>query len=164
MDAQLDNFANTRQDIISRIGAPAALKLFQRSLFSVTIGSNDFINNYLTPILSAAEQKLVSPQTFVGTMISRFRLQLTVRKKKTPTFGLMDSAKNLSNGFGLPAETLQFGGETDHCGKCWTDWVYPISEGYNPRCRRRLCFPSEPDGPVVQYAVEEPSSRAQHKS
>ncbi|XP_034685260.1 GDSL esterase/lipase At4g16230-like [Vitis riparia] len=77
LDAQLDNFANTRQDIISRIGAPAALKLFQRSLFSVTIGSNDFINNYLTPILSAAEQKLVSPQTFVGTMISRFRLQLT---------------------------------------------------------------------------------------
>ncbi|KAK2644767.1 hypothetical protein Ddye_019962 [Dipteronia dyeriana] len=77
LDVQLDNFANTRQDIISIIGAPAALKLLQMSLFSVTIGSNDFINNYFTPVLSIAEQKLVPPETFVATMISKFRLQLT---------------------------------------------------------------------------------------
>ncbi|KAB1213830.1 hypothetical protein CJ030_MR5G017093 [Morella rubra] len=77
MDAQLDNFANTRQDIIGSIGAPAALKLLGKSMFSVVMGSNDFINNYLTPIISTAEQKLVSPETFVGLMISRFRLQLT---------------------------------------------------------------------------------------
>ncbi|KAK2644757.1 hypothetical protein Ddye_019952 [Dipteronia dyeriana] len=48
LDTQLDNLANTRQDIISSIGAPAALKLLQMSLFSVAIGSNDFINNYFT--------------------------------------------------------------------------------------------------------------------
>ncbi|KAK9287966.1 hypothetical protein L1049_016411 [Liquidambar formosana] len=77
LDAQLDNFANTRQDIISSIGEPAALELFKNGLFSITIGSNDFINNYLTPVLSAVEQKLVSPETFVGSMISRYRLQLT---------------------------------------------------------------------------------------
>lgn len=83
MDAQLDNFANTRQDIIGSIGAPAALKLLGKSLFSVVMGSNDFINNYLTPIISTAEQKLVSPETFVGLMISRFRLQLTVNVSKS---------------------------------------------------------------------------------
>ncbi|XP_059434591.1 GDSL esterase/lipase At4g16230-like [Corylus avellana] len=77
LDAQMDNFANTRQDIISNIGAPEALKLFGTSLFSVTIGSNDFINNYLTPVLSVPEQKLISPEMFVDTMISRYRLQLT---------------------------------------------------------------------------------------
>ncbi|XP_038706534.1 GDSL esterase/lipase At4g16230-like [Tripterygium wilfordii] len=77
MDAQLDNFANTRQDIISSIGDVAALDLIHASLFSVTMGSNDFINNYLTPVISIPEQKLVSPEVFVGTMISRFRLQLT---------------------------------------------------------------------------------------
>ncbi|KAL5541992.1 hypothetical protein UlMin_009702 [Ulmus minor] len=77
LDAQLDNFANTRQDIISSIGLEEALKLLGRALFSVTIGSNDFINNYLTPVVSAAEQKLISPEQFVGDMISRFRLQLT---------------------------------------------------------------------------------------
>ncbi|XP_007035821.2 PREDICTED: GDSL esterase/lipase At4g16230 [Theobroma cacao] len=76
-DAQLDNFENTRQDIISSIGAPAALELFQSALFSVTIGSNDFINNYFTPVVSAEEQKLVPPEVFVASMIGRFRLQLT---------------------------------------------------------------------------------------
>ncbi|KAK1435906.1 hypothetical protein QVD17_01679 [Tagetes erecta] len=77
LDAQLDNFANTRQDIISRIGAPAAQDLFNGALFSVTIGSNDFINNYLTPVLSTIERKLVSPEAFVGELITRFRGQLT---------------------------------------------------------------------------------------
>ncbi|XP_031257755.1 GDSL esterase/lipase At4g16230-like [Pistacia vera] len=77
LDAQLDNFANTRQDMISSIGVPATLELLQGALFSVTIGANDFINNYLTPVLSTAEQKLVSPESFVEIMISRFRLQLT---------------------------------------------------------------------------------------
>ncbi|KAJ0577303.1 putative triacylglycerol lipase [Helianthus annuus] len=76
LDAQLDNFANTRHDIISRIGAPAAQDLFKGALFSVTIGSNDFINNYLTPLVSTIEQKLVSPEAFVGDMITRFRGQL----------------------------------------------------------------------------------------
>ncbi|PON93174.1 Lipase [Trema orientale] len=77
LDAQIDNFANTRQDIISSIGLTAAMQLFKKALFSITIGSNDFINNYLTPVLSTAQQKLVSPEMFVATLISRFRLQLT---------------------------------------------------------------------------------------
>jgi hypothetical protein len=78
MDAQIDNFANTRLDIISYIGVPAALSLFQKALFSVTIGSNDFINNYLTPEVTSSEYKLDSPELFVTTMISRLRTQLTV--------------------------------------------------------------------------------------
>lgn len=78
MDAQLDNFANTRQDIITRIGEPAAIKLIENSLFSVTMGSNDLINNYLTPVLSTAEQLTVPPMKFVGAVISKYRIQLTV--------------------------------------------------------------------------------------
>ncbi|XP_050129782.1 GDSL esterase/lipase At4g16230-like [Malus sylvestris] len=76
MDEQLDFFANTRQDIISSIGLPAALQLLSKALFSVTMGSNDFINNYLTPVISAPEQKFIPPETFVGILISRYRLQL----------------------------------------------------------------------------------------
>ncbi|KAJ8766448.1 hypothetical protein K2173_022507 [Erythroxylum novogranatense] len=76
MDAQIDNFANTREDMIEMIGVSAVSDLLRKALFSVTMGSNDFINNYLTPVLSAAEQKLVSPEVFVGSMIARFRLQL----------------------------------------------------------------------------------------
>ncbi|KAL0348575.1 UNVERIFIED_CONTAM: GDSL esterase/lipase [Sesamum angustifolium] len=77
LDAQMDNFANTRQEIISRIGEAEAKKLFENAVFSITIGSNDFINNYLTPYVSKLEQKLVPPESFVGAMISRFRIQLT---------------------------------------------------------------------------------------
>ncbi|MED6139560.1 hypothetical protein PIB30_084954 [Stylosanthes scabra] len=76
-DAQLDNFENTRQDIISSIGVNAAGDLFRRGLFSVTIGSNDFINNYLTPAVTIADQQLTTPEVFVNTMLSTFRLQLT---------------------------------------------------------------------------------------
>lgn len=80
----MDNFANTRQDIMTGIGATAALKLFNGALFSFTIGANDFINNYLTPVVSKLEQKLVSPELFVGAMISRFKVQLTVRTSSSP--------------------------------------------------------------------------------
>nr|POE63922.1 gdsl esterase/lipase [Quercus suber] len=76
LDAQIDNFANSRQDIISSIGAPEALTLFGKAVFFATIGSNDFLDNYLTPVISAVKQKLVTPNVFVGVMISRYRLQL----------------------------------------------------------------------------------------
>ncbi|KAI4334985.1 hypothetical protein L6164_013675 [Bauhinia variegata] len=77
LDAQIDNFANTRQDIVSSHGISFTLNLFSKSIFSVVMGSNDFINNYLTPVLSIPERKSVSPELFVATMISRFRQQLT---------------------------------------------------------------------------------------
>lgn len=76
-DAQIDNFANTRQDIISSSGAPATLNLLKRALFSVTIGSNDFINNFLTPTLTSSDQILATPELFVTTMITKLRAQLT---------------------------------------------------------------------------------------
>ncbi|CAK8563792.1 unnamed protein product [Lathyrus sativus] len=75
-DAQLDCFANTRQDIISSIGVPEALNLFKNALFSVTIGSNDFINNYLAPHVAYSMYKLDSPESFVTTLISKLRTQL----------------------------------------------------------------------------------------
>ncbi|XP_027166944.1 GDSL esterase/lipase At4g16230-like [Coffea eugenioides] len=76
-DAQLDNFANTKEYIISTIGAPMTMKLLQNALFSVTMGSNDFINNYLVPVVSKVQQNLVSPETFVADLITRYRTQLT---------------------------------------------------------------------------------------
>ncbi|XP_061993386.1 LOW QUALITY PROTEIN: GDSL esterase/lipase At4g16230 [Rosa rugosa] len=65
------------QDIISRIGLHAAIKLLRSALFSVTIGLNDSINNYLAPVISEAERKLIPPETFVGILIARLRLQIT---------------------------------------------------------------------------------------
>lgn len=78
MDEQIDYFANTRQDIISSIGGRATRRLLRTALFSVTMGSNDFINNYLTPVLSTPLQRTVPPEKFVSFLIARFRSQLTV--------------------------------------------------------------------------------------
>lgn len=78
MDAQIDKFANTRQDIIAMIGLPAALDWLRTSIFTIAIGSNDFINNYFTPVLSDSSHRLIPRELFVDSMISRFRLQLTV--------------------------------------------------------------------------------------
>ncbi|KAL9225474.1 hypothetical protein vseg_001391 [Gypsophila vaccaria] len=76
MDVQLDNFANTRHDLMMSMGEEAANKLLEKALYSITMGSNDFINNYLTPIISTVQQQLVSPETFVNSMISKYRMQL----------------------------------------------------------------------------------------
>ncbi|XP_074281534.1 GDSL esterase/lipase At4g16230-like [Silene latifolia] len=80
-DAQLDNFANTKQDLISTIGEEATNKFIEKALFLVTMGSNDFLSNYLVPFVSIVEQTLVSPQAFVNQMISKYRLQLTRLRK-----------------------------------------------------------------------------------
>ncbi|GJS16755.1 GDSL esterase/lipase-like protein [Tanacetum coccineum] len=73
MDTQVENFAKTRLQIISSIGVHAAIKLFTNALFTVTTGSNDFINNYYQPHLS----KQASPKVFTGRMVSTLKRQLT---------------------------------------------------------------------------------------
>ncbi|GMH28550.1 hypothetical protein Nepgr_030393 [Nepenthes gracilis] len=74
MDEQLSYFANTKQEIISMIGEAAAMELIRNSLFPVVMGSNDFITNYLSPLVNHGDQ---SPEMFVDAMVSRFRIQLT---------------------------------------------------------------------------------------
>lgn len=78
LDAQLDNYANTRQEIISSLGMASASTLLHKSLFSVIIGSNDFINNYLAPMVSIPQRATTPPETFIEDLISKYRLQLTV--------------------------------------------------------------------------------------
>ncbi|CAN1322418.1 GDSL esterase/lipase At4g16230 [Linum perenne] len=50
MDIQIDYFGKTRDDIIQMIGVVEAQKLIKRAIFTVSIGANDFVNNYLIPI------------------------------------------------------------------------------------------------------------------
>ncbi|XP_057957115.1 GDSL esterase/lipase At4g16230-like [Malania oleifera] len=77
MDEQIDYFVKTRQDIISMIGAPAAQNLLNKALFTITIGSNDFMNKYTLPIGSISERIVASTETIVAILISKYRLQVT---------------------------------------------------------------------------------------
>ncbi|XP_054805528.1 GDSL esterase/lipase At4g16230-like [Prosopis cineraria] len=78
MDSQIDNFENNRQDMISMMGDSAAQDLLKKAIFIVSLGSNDFLSNYIAPtVTSPAERDLISPQVFVASMASTFRQQLT---------------------------------------------------------------------------------------
>lgn len=147
MDAQLDNFANTRQDIISMIGLPAAIDLLRTSIFSITIGSNDFINNYFTPAFSDSGHRLIPPELFVGSMIARYRLQLAVITNNTlssyftdikvdDSFPLLHSKTVLKKVFESLAETLQSRSQKDHSGERRTNRMHSISERFKSFIRK----------------------------
>uniref|UniRef100_A0ACD5WYI2 Uncharacterized protein n=1 Tax=Avena sativa TaxID=4498 RepID=A0ACD5WYI2_AVESA len=76
LDAQIDDYANNRRDMIARQGEVAAVSVLRGALFSVTMGSSDFINNYLVPILSAPERAVTPPEAFINGMIAKYRQQL----------------------------------------------------------------------------------------
>lgn len=79
LDAQIDNYAKNRRDKMTQRGEVAAVSRLRGALFSVTMGSNDFINNYLVPILSVPERAVTPPEAFINGMIAKYRQLLIVR-------------------------------------------------------------------------------------
>lgn len=77
MDAQINNYENNRESIISSTSADGASYLLGKSIFTVVIGTNDFINNNFSPLQSDADEVL-SAEMYVELMISKFRHQLLV--------------------------------------------------------------------------------------
>ncbi|KAI4314918.1 hypothetical protein L6164_027779 [Bauhinia variegata] len=78
MDVQIDYFSITRKEIDKLLGKSEAKEFVsKRSIFSITVGANDFLNNYLLPLLSIGARISQSPDSFVEDMISHFRAQLT---------------------------------------------------------------------------------------
>lgn len=80
MDVQIDYFNVTRKQVDKLLGPSKAKEyIMKKSIFSVTVGSNDFLNNYLLPVLSIGARVSQSPDAFVDDMINHLRNQLTVR-------------------------------------------------------------------------------------
>lgn len=67
----------TQELIRERIGADAADKFFQGSLYVVALGSNDFINNFLMPV--ASDSWTYDDNGFVTYLVQTLQDQLTVR-------------------------------------------------------------------------------------
>ncbi|KAJ0752093.1 putative triacylglycerol lipase [Helianthus annuus] len=60
------------------LGASKAREhVMKKSIFSITIESNDFLNNYLLHVLSIGARVSQSPDAFVDDLISHLRSQLT---------------------------------------------------------------------------------------
>ncbi|KAK4840817.1 hypothetical protein QYF36_018869 [Acer negundo] len=78
MDVQVDYFNITRKQFDKLLGASKARDyIMKKSFFSITIGANDFLNNYLLPVLSIGARITESPDAFVDDMINHLRDQLT---------------------------------------------------------------------------------------
>ncbi|KAL5557159.1 hypothetical protein UlMin_039395 [Ulmus minor] len=78
MDVQVDYFAITRKQIDKLLGKSKAKDyISKKSIFSVTVGANDFLNNYLLPVLSVGARISQSPDSFIDDMINHLRDQLT---------------------------------------------------------------------------------------
>ncbi|THG13387.1 hypothetical protein TEA_008240 [Camellia sinensis var. sinensis] len=78
MDIQVDYFNITRKQIDQLMGKSQARDyITKKSIFSITIGSNDFLNNYLLPVLSIGARISQTPDAFVDDLISHLRDQLT---------------------------------------------------------------------------------------
>lgn len=79
MDVQIDYFSITRKQIDKLLGESKAKEyIMKKSIFSITVGANDFLNNYLLPVLSIGARISQSPDAFIDDMINHFRAQLTV--------------------------------------------------------------------------------------
>lgn len=78
MDIQIDYFNITRKQIDKLLGPSKAREyISKRSIFSVTVGSNDFLNNYLLPVISIGARITQSPDGFIDDLITHLRDQLT---------------------------------------------------------------------------------------
>ncbi|KAJ6838192.1 GDSL esterase/lipase-like [Iris pallida] len=78
LEVQVEFFSATRQQLNALMGkAKAKEYLSKKALFSITIGSNDFLNNYLLPVISMGERISETPDDFVESLISTLRSQLT---------------------------------------------------------------------------------------
>jgi hypothetical protein len=79
MDLQVDYFNITRQQLDALLGRDKAREfLRKKAIFSITVGSNDLLNNYLMPVLSTGTRIRESPDAFLDDLIFHLRDQLTV--------------------------------------------------------------------------------------
>ncbi|KAG2724588.1 hypothetical protein I3760_01G025000 [Carya illinoinensis] len=78
MDVQIDYFNITRKQFDKLLGPSKARDyIMKKSIFSVTIGANDFLNNYLLPVLSIGARISQTPDAFIDDMLSHLSTQLT---------------------------------------------------------------------------------------
>ncbi|KAJ7531559.1 hypothetical protein O6H91_14G048800 [Diphasiastrum complanatum] len=72
---QIQYFANTTNELRNMLGAESAANLLAKSIVSVTIGANDYLNNYLSPVPLTTDTAL-SPQQYQERLLSNFRRQI----------------------------------------------------------------------------------------
>lgn len=76
MDKQISYFEGTVKDITKMLGVKKMRSFLAKSLFSITIGANDFLSNYLFPVPTSIE-KTLTPQQFNQKLFEQLKTQVT---------------------------------------------------------------------------------------
>lgn len=73
---QLEYFANTKSQFVQQLGEQATADILSKSLFSIILGANDYLNNYYQPLSPVGS---LTPEQLVNIIVGNFTAQLTVR-------------------------------------------------------------------------------------
>ncbi|XVE88465.1 hypothetical protein DITRI_Ditri19aG0071800 [Diplodiscus trichospermus] len=121
MDEQIKNLAKTRQSIISRIGAPEAQGLLTQALYLVSVGANDIF---------AAEAAPISDDSYLDTLISKFKSQLTALYD-------LDARKIIVTNVGMVG-CIPFERDIHSSGDGCVDFLNELAKLYNIRLKSLL--------------------------
>ena len=80
MNKQLEYFANTKAQIMGMIGETAGMELISKALYSINMGSNDYVNNYYQPLSPIAN---LTRTQVANLLVSTYKGQLTVQSTST---------------------------------------------------------------------------------
>ncbi|CAN7034037.1 hypothetical protein IGI04_031902 [Brassica rapa subsp. trilocularis] len=73
---QVRNYQNTVQQVVSLLGgATQAADYLKRCIYSVGMGSNDYLNNYFMPTFYSSSRQF-TPEQYANDLISRYSTQL----------------------------------------------------------------------------------------
>lgn len=76
---QVRNYQSTVQQVVNLLGDQTrAADYLKRCIYSVGLGSNDYLNNYFMPSFYSSSRQF-TPEQFADDLISRYRVQLNVR-------------------------------------------------------------------------------------
>jgi hypothetical protein len=75
---QLEFVANTKSQFVQLVGASQTDEIFSAALWFLTIGSNDYINNYL--VKGSQTSRQYTPQQYHDVLVATFEQQMRVCK------------------------------------------------------------------------------------
>ncbi|KAJ0764960.1 putative SGNH hydrolase superfamily [Helianthus annuus] len=96
MSVQLAYFREYQERISGLIGASQAKELVNKALVLVSVGGNDFVNNYYLTPFSARRRQFALPN-YVTLLISEYRKIMMVRFNHLKSFYLSCSPKSYTN-------------------------------------------------------------------
>lgn len=72
---QLEYFTNTKSQFVQLLGEQATADILSKSLFSIILGANDYLNNYYQPLSPVGN---LTPEQLSTMLVNNFTAQLTV--------------------------------------------------------------------------------------